>query len=87
MKKPDQLDMQIHLAVKETNTQFMQARAIARRWRATRARWQMDQNVRQMRSREAQAHTVDEILEKIQDHGIDSLTDREREILRAASRH
>jgi membrane associated rhomboid family serine protease len=64
-----------------------QTNAMARRWRATRAHWRMDQNARQMQNQAAQTRTVDEILEKIQDHGIDSLTDKEKEILRAASRH
>ena len=64
-----------------------QTSAITRRWRATRARWQMGQNARQAEQRQAEARTVDEILEKIQAQGFDSLTKREREILDAASRH
>lgn len=63
-----------------------QTSAITRRWRATRARWRMSQNARRMQREDAEVRTLDEILEKVYTHGLDSLTDREREILDAASR-
>jgi len=58
---------------------------VARKARQARARWQMEQNTRRVRQDEAEAATVDEILEKISQHGIDSLSDREKRILREAS--
>ncbi len=63
-----------------------QTNAITRRWRATRARWQMNQYSQRVEQDEQEARTVDEILEKIQVHGLDSLSEREKEILDAASR-
>jgi len=60
--------------------------AWGRRLRGTKARWQMQQNVRQAERRAEEKTTVDDILDKINQHGIGSLTERERKVLDEASR-
>lgn len=57
-----------------------------RKARGMRARWQMQQNARKQERREQHLHTVDEILDKANEHGFQSLTDQERRILDEASR-
>jgi len=67
---------------------------VVRRMRATFARRKMEQNRQNVYRQSGWTSqggpgeaSVDEILEKISEHGIESLTPREREILRNASRH
>ncbi len=71
-----------------------QLNGVVRKMRATFARRKMDQNGERVyresgwsSPRRPGEASVDEILEKISEHGIESLTPREREILRDASRH
>jgi membrane associated rhomboid family serine protease len=61
--------------------------ALGRKLRASRARMQMEQNARRAKEQQAELKKVDDILDKISEHGIDSLTEQERRILREASRH
>jgi membrane associated rhomboid family serine protease len=67
--------------------QDWRASAATRRLRGIWAREKMRQNARQAERREEHATSVDEILDKITTQGIDSLTERERRILRESSRH
>lgn len=60
--------------------------AWGRKLRATRARMQMQQNARRAERRRDELVNVDDILDKISEQGIDSLTEQERRILREASR-
>jgi membrane associated rhomboid family serine protease len=71
-----------------------QLNGVVRRMRATFARRKMEQNRENVFRQSGRTSgdrpgdaSVDEILEKISEHGIESLTPREREILRNASRH
>ena len=64
-----------------------QLNALVRRVRGARARWQMQQYAGQDQGPRPGDPRIDEILEKISRHGIESLTQREQEILRNASRH
>jgi membrane associated rhomboid family serine protease len=59
--------------------------SVARKVRGAQARWQMEQNARRIHREEAEAATVDEILDKISRYGIESLSSREKQILREAS--
>jgi len=61
--------------------------SFSRHWRGMRARHQMDQNTRRQEAQQTEKHTVDEILDKITAQGMGSLTEKERKILREASRH
>jgi len=60
--------------------------AATRRLRGIVAREKMRQNTRRTNRQAETATSVDEILDKISREGIDSLTERERRILREASR-
>ena len=60
---------------------------VVRRVRGARARWQMQQYAQRDPGPRPGDPRIDEILEKISRHGIESLTEREQEILREASRH
>lgn len=60
--------------------------AMGRKVRGARARWQMQQNARQQQRRDVEKQTVDEILDKINTQGFESLSERERRILDEASR-
>jgi membrane associated rhomboid family serine protease len=61
--------------------------AVGRRVRAARARRVMQQNVEKEQSRQASMEQVDAILDKINEHGYESLSEQERRILREASKH
>jgi membrane associated rhomboid family serine protease len=61
--------------------------AASRRLRGVLAREKMRQNTRREEQKQQHATSVDEILDKITTHGIDSLTEQERRILRESSRH
>lgn len=60
---------------------------LTRRARGVRARQVMAQHARRAEAQQQQTRSVDEILDKISEQGIESLTEHERRILREASRH
>jgi len=60
--------------------------AFGKRLRARRARRQMDRNAQASQNAQERSKSVDEILDKISEQGIDSLTEEEKRILREASR-
>jgi len=60
---------------------------LRRKVMGARARQRMAWQNRQAQAHQRDLQTVDEILDKISTHGIDSLTEKERKILREASRH
>lgn len=58
---------------------------VARKLRAVRARAKMQQNARRTQAQHPEP-TIDDILDKINEHGMPSLTEEERRILREARR-